>query len=379
MRPTPLRVSIVVVLAVASLCVAASGVFASGDLAACALVASEGTDPSPLGTILEAVAVSGGDVWAVGSHVSGPSSTPIVQRWDGSSWTQQKLDLPQGPIGLSSLYDVKAFGPDDVWAVGSWMGEDPLIQHWDGRSWSAVEAPDLGGTEGILTGIDGTDPDDLWIVGQRRVDQQEHGVVLHGGEVGFQIVSPPDAAVLHDVAMLPDGSPLVAGWRIGDPGFARAVLASRQGDTWLPEETPEKEGQNLFLTGIAVGSHGAAWAVGFSNTSPNGDTPEMLRRGAGGWSEVSVPDLGASTRLLSVATDDAGTVAVGVATDAGSSRAVAIRLDGDAWEAVLGAGSEPPDALADVALDGNAIWAVGRAVVVGATYGVPSARVYSCG
>jgi hypothetical protein len=379
MRPTPFRVSVIVVLAAASLGLAATHVTASGDLGACTLVPSEGTDPDPLGTILEAVTVStGGDVWAVGSHVSGPSSTPYIQRWDGSAWTAQKLDLPEGPIGLSSLYDVKAFGPDDVWAVGSWMGEHALIQHWNGSTWSAVAAPKIGGTENILTGIDGTGPDDLWIVGERRVDQQEHGVVLHGGTSGFQVVSPPDAAVLHDVAMLPNGEPLVGGWRINDDGFADPVISARTGETWRDETIEPKEDVNIFVMGLAVGRRDT-YAVGFANNSPNADTPVTLQRGSAGWAELSEPALGASTRLVSVATDEAGTVAAGVVSENGSSRAVAIRLDGDAWTSVAGAGSQPPDALAGVALDGPMIWTVGRAVVVGATYGVPAARVYSCG
>ena len=92
-----------------------------------------------------------------------------------------------------------------------------------------------------------------------------------------------------------------------------------------------------------------------------------------------MPDLGGSTRLVSVASDDAGTVAVGVVSGNGSAQAVVIRWGGQAWTPVAGAGAQPPDALAGVALDGGDIWAVGRAVVEGATYGVPSARVYSCG
>jgi hypothetical protein len=379
MRPTPFRVSVIVVLAAASLGLAATHVTASGDLGACTLVPSEGTDPDPLGTILEAVTVSaGGDVWAVGSHVSGPSSTPYIQRWDGAAWASQKPDLPTGPIGLSSLYDVKAFGPDDAWAVGSWMGEHAWIQHWDGSRWSAVAAPKIGGTENILTGIDGAGPHDVWIVGERRVDQQEHGVVLHGGTAGFQVVTPPDTAVLHDVAMLPDGAPLVGGWRINDDGFADPVISSRTGETWRDEPIEPKEDVNIFVMGLAVGRNDT-YAVGFSNNSPNADAPVTLQRDSHGWTELSEPALGPSTRLVSVATGEAGTVAVGVVSENGSARAVAIRLDGDAWTPVAGAGSQPPDALTGVALDGSAIWTVGRAVVVGATYGVPAARIYSCG
>jgi hypothetical protein len=80
-----------------------------------------------------------------------------------------------------------------------------------------------------------------------------------------------------------------------------------------------------------------------------------------------------------VAGDEQGTVAVGSVSTDGSSRAIALRATDGGWTAVPGAGSEPPDTLAGVALDGASIWAVGRAVVVGATYGVPAARVYSCG
>jgi hypothetical protein len=176
-----------------------------------------------------------------------------------------------------------------------------------------------------------------------------------------------------------DGQPLVAGWRIGSDGFAAPVIALRVGETWQDEPLPAEQGRNVFLTGLAVGTAGAAWAVGWSDDSPNGDTPVTYQRGAAGWTAVAVPDQGGSARLVSVAADQQGTVAVGSVSAGGSSRAVALRAANAGWTAVPGAGSEPPDTLAAVALDGASIWAVGRAVVVGATYGVPSARVYSCG
>jgi hypothetical protein len=379
MRPTTLRLSLVVAASVALLAVAASGVFAAGDLSACALVASEGTDPNPLGIILEGVDAVDGQAWAVGGHVVGPVSDPVIWRWDGSAWSDQKLQTPPGPIGISSFYSVKAFSPMDVWAVGSWMGQDALVEHWDGHAWSLVTVPSFRGAENILTGVDGTSSTDVWLVGQRQFDGQMHGVVLHGGTQGFQIVTPPDVAILHNVAML-DGQPLVEGWRIEGDGFAAPVIAlgSTPG-TWQEEQVPAEKGRNVFLTGLAVGTGGAAWAVGWSDDSPNGDTPVAYQRGADGWATVAVPDQGGSTRLVSVAADQQGTIAVGSVSANGSSRAIAVHASDAGWTAVSGAGSQPPDALASVALDGAGIWGVGRAVVVGATYGVPSARIYSCG
>jgi len=381
MRPSSVRLLVAAALAVASIAVAASGVFAATDLAACTLQSTEGDAPEQLGTILESVASTGPhDVWVVGSHVIGGVSTAYAEHFDGATWTVQDLHLPPGPTSISSLYDVAAFGPDDVWAVGAWMGDDPLIRHWDGTRWSAERSPELPGTERILTAIDGTGPDDLWAVGQQRIANQEQGVVLHRTAAGWSVVPPPaGAAVLHDVAMVQSGVPMVAGWSIGKQGYAEALLAARETGAWTREVVPAAPGRNVFLIGLAIGRPGAAWAVGFSNQGPNGDAPVVLQRSGNGWKEISFPDQGGSVRLASVATGRAGTVVVGQVSIGGLVRALALRADGAGWAAIPGAGDEPPDALAGVTLDGDAVWAAGRRVVTGATYGIPSARVYSCG
>jgi hypothetical protein len=157
------------------------------------------------------------------------------------------------------------------------------------------------------------------------------------------------------------------------------LLASRDGDAWTREPVPAAPQRNVFLIGLAVGHPGAAWAVGFSNDSPNGDMPVTLRRSAEGWIEVPVPDQGGSVRLLSVASGAEGTVAVGQVSDAGLTRSLALRAAEAGWEPIDGAGDDPPDALSGVTLAGDDVWAVGKRVVVGATYGIPSARAYSCG
>ena len=85
--PSTLRLLVATVLAVASLGVAASGVFASSGLDTCTLQPNEGTDPELVGAILEAVDASHpDDVWAVGSDVVGGVSTAFSQRWDGTTW-----------------------------------------------------------------------------------------------------------------------------------------------------------------------------------------------------------------------------------------------------------------------------------------------------
>ena len=367
-------------LAVVALSVAAAGGFASSGLDVCTLVPRQSDAPNQIGTIFESVSVAGpDDIWAVGSNVVGGGSSPIAERWNGTTWKSLRLDVPQGHTSISSLYDVQAFAPDDVWAVGSLRGADPLMQHWDGRSWTNVATPAIAGTERILTGVDGTSAEDLWVVGQRRDKGQMKGIILHRTSAGWQTVTPPSGtAVLHDVAMLPTGAPLVAGWSIDPEGFAQALLAVRNGDAWTRETVPPNPERNVFVLSLAVGSPGAVWAVGFSNDSPDGNTPVTMRRGDDGWTPVAVADQGGSARLSSVATGPAGTVAVGQVTTDGRTRALAIRLTDGGWTPIPGAGDQPPDSLAGVALDAD-VWAVGRYTTAGGTYGIPTARVYSCG
>ena len=368
-------------LAVLAIGVSASGVFASGDLASCTLHAIEGDSPDNVGTILEtAVAPAADDVWAMGSHVSGPASSPWAQHWNGTAWTTAKLDVPPGPLSISSIYDAKAFSSDDIWAVGSWQGDFPFVQHWDGETWSAVQVPEMPGDERILTGIDGTGPDDIWVVGQRQDEGQEHGVVLHYDGASWSVVPPPpDTAVLHDVAML-GAEPTVVGWSIGSKGFAQGIIGSYSGaGTWSVADIANDPRENLFVLGIAAASPGGAWAVGFSNDSPNRDTARTFQRTGDAWQEVSVPDLEGSARLVAVATDASGTAAVGQVLVGGINRALALRATDTGWQEIAGAGDNAPDTLSGVALQGGKVWAVGRGVVTGATYGVPSARIYACG
>ena len=332
MRPPSVRLLIAAALAVASIGVAASGVLASTDLAACTLHPAEGDAPAQLGTILESVATTGPqDVWVVGSHVVGGVSTAYAERWDGAGWTVQDLDLPPGPTSISSLYDVTAFGPDDVWAVGTWMGDDPLIRHWDGESWSSEQAPTLSGTERILTAIDGTGPNDLWAVGQQRIDNQMQAVVLHRSADGWSTVPPPpDVAVLHDVAMLQPGVPTVAGWSIGPQGWAEASITTREAGALdvragsrrpRTQRVPHRPGRRP--------SRRRPGPSASPTRHPTATHRSCCVAAASGWRTVAVPDQGGSVRLASVATGDAGTVVVGQVSTGGLVRALALRADGE--------------------------------------------------
>jgi len=352
----------------------------ASDLGACSLRPSEGDNPENLGAILEdADALTPNDVWVVGTHASGSAGSPWAEHWDGESWQPTPVVVPKAS-GMTALYGVKAFAPDDVWAVGTFTGDDPLVEHWDGTSWTEVRTPAIRGTERILTAIDGTGPDDLWIVGERRDGGREHGSILHRAGDGWQVVPPPpEAAVLHGVTIV-DGAPVVAGWSIGADGYARGLVASAtpQG-TWTTADVGEA-GENTFLLSVSRDPAGAVWAVGFSNRSPDSDTLRTYRGSGTSWTAVPVDAQQGPARLLDVASGEAGTIAVGQTMVNGVNHALVLRALGDAWTTMpSGSASDAPDTLSGVAVVGADVWAVGRSVVTGGTYGAPVGRIYSCG
>jgi len=372
-----------VALAVIALVVPVTRVDAASDLASCTLHPAEGTNPDNVGAMLEAVdVIAPDDVWAVGTHMAGSAGTPFAEHWDGTAWRTSKLQLPKGALYVTALYDVKAFAPDDVWAVGTFTGDFPLVEHWDGRAWSLVQVPALAGTEQILTSVDGTGPDDLWLVGEIRDEQQQmHGLVLHHTSDGWHVVPAPEgSAVLQGVTMV-DGLPAVAGWSIDADGYARGLVARATTDGgWSNANLGPSGGANTFILSISVDPSGAIWAVGFSNTSPDDDAARTFVFNGTSWTAVQVPQQPGPSRLLDVASDDTGTVAVGQTIIDGATHALVLRFDNGAWSVMSSdSGDDAPDTLSGTAVWHADVWAVGRTVVTGATYGIPAARVYSCG
>ena len=80
----------------------------------------------------------------VGRRVFRTGSQPLIEHWDGTSWSVvSSPNLTQGGF----LSAVTAISTNNVWAVG----EDDnlsvdLVEHWDGTSWSVVSSPAFNGS-----------------------------------------------------------------------------------------------------------------------------------------------------------------------------------------------------------------------------------------
>lgn len=135
--------------------------------------------PTPDGTgqLTAVVALSATDAWAVGMYppegLSYPPNAPsgghgaLAEHWDGSAWTQVPMPTPGGATQVD-VNAVAATGHADVWAVGNWWGANGapalLVEHWDGNAWTIDHVPFPCST-GQLMGVAGLSASDVWAVG----------------------------------------------------------------------------------------------------------------------------------------------------------------------------------------------------------------------
>lgn len=126
--------------------------------------------PSPLddqeGAALRAVAArSATDIWAVGLRADGDAAAPLIEHYDGTSWT---LASPAPSNGSSGFRAVGVGTDGSVFAVGSQMlpgttsAAAPLVERWDGTAWRAEQLPDLG--NGRVDSVYAASADNAWAI-----------------------------------------------------------------------------------------------------------------------------------------------------------------------------------------------------------------------
>ena len=279
---------------VAALCVAACGgsterpwtVVAKGQPAA--LLSLWGASPT--------------DVWVVGGHPA-DGTGPIVEHYDGTAWTKLDTGLTSvdlwwvkgfagGPVFMSGeggtilRYQNGAFdklttpgtgivfglwgaAPDDLWAVGGNRGGGGggFVWRFDGTTWTpSTEVPSDITSQGTCWKVNGVSADNVWI-------SCTNGTTLHWD--GTSLTRVDIAAAQQDQASLFS----VAGTAqrfVTVGGAFDGVLYENTGSGWKSAVPPG----GPVLTGVAV-SDTDAYAVGQAGV--------ILRRTDHGWVTDGAP------------------------------------------------------------------------------------------
>ncbi|MEU6183555.1 hypothetical protein [Streptomyces coeruleorubidus] len=113
-------------------------------------------------SVSDIVVLADDDVWAAPSD----SAVPL-RHWDGKRWTDHHL-----PVDDVDALD--AYGPDDVWAVGS-LDDRPAALHFDGKKWRSLPTPRISSPEprpeeedASLYDVVAVSRDEAWAFGSHR-------------------------------------------------------------------------------------------------------------------------------------------------------------------------------------------------------------------
>ena len=187
-------------------------------------------------------AVAGDDVWAVGGHGrAGSTDLPLIERYDGTSWSVVAGDPSVG--STANLTGVDGTSSADAWTVG-WNVKSgdrtisALAEHWDGTRWTVSPTPTPGYSSN-LTSVSVVSTDDVWAVGtwaRSEQNQRDLPLIEHWDGQTWSIIDPPSTprgagASLESVSMDRANDGIVVG-ETSNAGIAASYSARWDGETW---------------------------------------------------------------------------------------------------------------------------------------------------
>ncbi len=198
------------------------------------------------------------DVWVSCTHQL--RRDPFVEHWDGTSWQLQ--DIPGIGDGINQLWSVWEDTPDDVWAVGQYLGGTHgvpygIVVHFDGQRWKQMQLPLSEPFE--LYGVSGTSPSDVWAVGHSWDRSQT--LALHYDGTSWQVVASPTGNGGSGFDSLVALSPTDA-WAVGwaYEGNFNGLVARWDGTKWV--DTKATTVSHAYLQGVSALSDDDVWVVG---------------------------------------------------------------------------------------------------------------------
>jgi hypothetical protein len=212
---------------------------------------------------------SGQDVWVVGyaPRTSTDHTHTFAMHWNGVQW--ELVDSPN-PAGadVSTLYDVAAIAPDDVWAVGysrTFIDNRPvttsLILHWNGTQWSIIASPNPSSTYTGLNSVVALSSDNIWVTGTYYEGSTNYLMFLHYDGSSWSVYSSQPGQALVDMHSVSANDI----WAVGG-----TTTAHWDGASWsiVPCPLPPEARSNNLHSVSGSGSNDV-WAVGMTEPSYN--------------------------------------------------------------------------------------------------------------
>jgi hypothetical protein len=262
-------------------------------------------------------AVSPSEAWAVG-YTAGPwdtyTSTTLIEHWTGSAWSVVSSPNPSNdPIyGANQLYDVRAFAPNDVWAVGWYwttIGSAPLVVRWDGRRWKVSPTPNDEYRQ--LVALDGTSSSDIWAVGHSLNFSNGHqALAMHWDGRTWAVVPTPILAgdiYLNDVSVVSATDVWAVGYSLPANLDIQPLFLHWDGSAWSVIPSPHLSSTYNYLQSITAVSANRVWAAGYRTISGHQVVSLVERWDGTQWRIESTPNRpNGGNYLFDVTVDPAG-------------------------------------------------------------------------
>jgi hypothetical protein len=347
-------------------------------VAACGSEPAGGTRPTgrPVARawLTGVTAMSGDDAWAVGAFRHARDDLPLIEHWDGRTWTVMRADRHLQSDADYLFAGVAATSATDVWAAGTLASQYSfaLADHWDGTAWKEVPTPAAGCcfSAAGLSGVDAASPTDAWAVGNKYTSGPRTLILRWNARTRAWVKVPSPNPAGRDGSAAPsslNGVAVLTGTDAWAVGFAKSGPSRQQntliehwdGSRWRVTRSPNPSRGGCVsdeLLGVAATS-AATFAVG-----DYCGAALVLRLNDGQWQQVQVPGpaTGASERLVSVAANDASAWAVGSI----GSRMLILHWNGTTWttqRAPSTPGATSTRLASVTAASPSIAWAVGQA------------------
>jgi hypothetical protein len=231
--------------------------------------------PPNIGALYAVTAISANDIWAGGFLFDDPNNMPLLEHFDGNSWTQFEASAID-----CIVYGLSAHASNDVWAVGVTLGGTTYSLHYNGTTWTAVSSPNGCCGYNSLNGVVALAPDNVWAAGwysQNPNDTRPQLTLIeHWNGTEWQIVPSPNfgqpgkySSRFRGIFAGPSGKLLAVGENTSIATDDSTTLAEYwNGTEWKIIPTPNIKYNNILNAqleaGIAIPG-GDIWMVGSDN------------------------------------------------------------------------------------------------------------------
>jgi hypothetical protein len=294
---------------------------AAASAAACTWQVFTPPNPDPNNSsLVDVAAAAPNDIWALGAGAR------AFLHFDGTSWSIVPSSIPPSSFGGIAIFAMGAAGigaNNSAWVVGQ-NGFNPFIGRWDGTSWQVVPSPQVNGQ--LLTVLPLDRARGVWAAGDMNTSRAAFPLLEHFSNVTG--VWKVDQRVYMPSSTSIDTLAGVVGGDLWGGGYSIMVHQNPATRSWV-----DVQGQPALgpITSMSAATLKDVFAVGPGSGVSN-VAPFIERWNGTVWSQVSYPRTG-SIWLTRVDADRFGGVwLMGVYFLAGPS--FIDRFDGQRWSEV---------------------------------------------